>query len=130
VGFLFIDPLDQKQKRKLKTTNMSATYAEVEFDEGDEFNLPLRFEREAVAEKFAVLKESLLGDFLDDSESIALHNRLKHAANEAAGIAWTTEFPLLVFPALFDELAKREQLRASRQQRIIARTETLLAAIV
>jgi hypothetical protein len=109
---------------------MSATYAEVEFDAGDEFDLPVRFEREAVARKFAELKENLLGDLLEDSETISLHARLKHAANEAAGLAWMTEFPLLLFPSLFEELAKRERARASRQQRIIARTEELLEAIV
>ena len=109
---------------------MSATFAEVEFDEGEEFNLPLRFEREAVARKFADLKDNLLGETIDDAENLALHSRLKHAANEAAGIAWTTEFPLLVFPGLFEEFARRERVRANRQERIIARTEDLLEAIV
>lgn len=109
---------------------MKATYAEVDFDEGEEFSLPLRFEREALARKFADLKENLLGETLDESENLALHARLKHAANEAAGVAWTTGFPLLVFPALFDEFTRRERARASQQQRIIARTEDLLEAIV
>jgi hypothetical protein len=105
---------------------MSATYAEVNFDEDEEFSLPVRFAREAVAERFAELKDNLLGETIDQAETFSLQARLKHAANEAAGLAWTTDYPLLVFPALFDELAKRERVRNSRQQRIIAQTERLL----
>lgn len=109
---------------------MSARYAEVVFDPEDEFNLAVRFEREALAEKFADLKDELLGGYIEDLDNLPLQARLKHVANEAAGLAWTTEFPLLVFPALFDELAKRERVRAGRQERIIAKTEDLLEAIV
>ena len=41
------------------------------------------------------------------SRTVGLPGRLKQAANEAAGLAWTTEFPLLVFPGLFAEFARR-----------------------
>jgi hypothetical protein len=109
---------------------MSATYTEVEFDEGEEFNLPLRFEREAVARRFAELQDDLLSDYVEATGATNMSARLKHAANEAAGLAWTTEFPLLVFPGLFDEMARRERVRNLRQQRIIARTENLLEAVV
>jgi hypothetical protein len=109
---------------------MSARYTEVEFDPDNEFELAVRFEREALAEKFAELKDNLLENVLDGTEAITLHSRYKHAANEAAGLAWTTEFPLLIFPSLFDEFARRERARNTRQQRIIARTEELLEAVV
>lgn len=125
VGFLLCDKKTQPKKDK----KMSARYADVAFDPEDEFNLPLRFEREALAEKFAELKDELLDFYIADSESLPLQARLKHAANEAAGLAWTTEFPLLVFPALFDEFARRERARAGRQERIIAKTEDLLESI-
>ena len=108
---------------------MSARYEGTAFDAEEEFDLPVRFEREAIAEKFADLKDNLLEEYVDDSENLSYHARLKHAANEAAGLAWTTEYPLLFFPALFDEMARRERVRAGRQERIIAKTEDLLESI-
>lgn len=106
---------------------MSARLTRFDFDEGDEFELPPRFERQELETRFAGLKEDLLEELLDETETLELHPRFKQAANEAAGIAWTTEFPLLVFPALFDELARRERSRQNRQQQIRARSEHLIA---
>jgi hypothetical protein len=85
-----------------------------------------RFDREQVEARFNGLKDNLLEDALIETETLALHPRLKHAANEAAGLAWTTEFPLLVFPELFDEFAKRERVRHTRQQKIRARTQSIM----
>lgn len=85
-----------------------------------------RFEREEVEARFNGLKDNLLEDALIETETLALHPRLKHAANEAAGLAWTTEFPLLVFPELFDEFAKRERVRHTRQQKISARSHRIM----
>ncbi|MGZ8898724.1 MAG: hypothetical protein ACXW3Z_01395 [Limisphaerales bacterium] len=106
---------------------MSARLTRFDFDEGDEFELPPRFERQELETRFNGLKEELLGELLEETETLDLHPRLKQAANEAAGIAWMTEFPLLVFPALFDELAKRERTRQNRQRQILAKTEHLIA---
>jgi hypothetical protein len=102
----------------------------VEFDPGDEFELVFQFERETIARKFAELKDGILAEAIEVNESLPLENRLKLAANEAAGLAWTTAYPLLVFPGLFEEYARRERVQACRQQRIIARTENLIEAIV
>jgi hypothetical protein len=106
---------------------MSAKLTRFDFDEGDEFELPPRFERQELETHFNGLKEELLGELLEETDTLDLHPRFKQAANEAAGIAWTTEFPLLVFPALFDELAKRERTRQNRQRQILAKTEHLIA---
>ena len=106
---------------------MSARLTRFDFDEGNQFELPPRFEKEELESRFAGLKDDLLGEALADTETIELQPRLKLAANEAAGLAWMTEFPLLVFPALFEELAKRERTRQSRQRQIRAKTEALIA---
>lgn len=106
---------------------MSARLTRFDFDEGDQFELPARFERQELETRFADLKEELLFELLDDTETLELHTTFKQAANEAAGIAWTTEFPLLVFPTLFEEFAKRERSRQNRQQQIRAKTEHLVA---
>ena len=106
---------------------MSARLTRFDFDEGDQFELPPRFERRELETRFTSLKEDLLAGLLDETETIDLHSRFKQAANEAAGLAWTTEFPLLVFPTLFEEFARRERTRQSRQRQILAKTEHLLA---
>lgn len=105
---------------------MSARLTRFDFDEGNDFELLPRFERQELESRFAGLKDELLEELLSQTETIELHKRFDQAANEAAGIAWTTEFPLLVFPGLLDELAKRERERASRQRAIRAKTEHLI----
>lgn len=105
---------------------MSARFNNLDFDEGNPFELEPKFERKEVETRFAGLKDDLLDSLLDETQTIDLHPRLKHAANEAAGIAWTTEFPLLVFPTLLDEFARREKVRHGTQQKIRARTEHLM----
>jgi hypothetical protein len=47
-----------------------------------------------------------------------LNAPVRRAANEAAAIAWNTLFPLLVFPALFEEKAEAALHQARRQARI------------
>ena len=104
---------------------MSARFS-LDFDEGDPFDLEPRFERQEVEARFNGLKNELLEDALGETQTLDLQPRLKLAANEAAGLAWTTEFPLLVFPQLFDEFTQRERARHSRQEKIRAQTEHLM----
>jgi hypothetical protein len=105
---------------------MSARFNNVDFDEGGRFEVEPRFEREEVEARFNGLKGNLLEEALGGTQTLELQPRLKHAANEAAGLAWTTEFPLLVFPNLFDEFAQRERVRLGRQQKISARSQHLM----
>jgi hypothetical protein len=105
---------------------MSARF-KLDFDEGSRFDLEPRFERQDVEARFNGLKDNLLEGALSETQTLELQPRLKHAANEAAGLAWTTEFPLLVFPELFDEFAQRERARLNRQQKIRARTQHLMS---
>jgi hypothetical protein len=109
---------------------MSARLATVKFDNVPDFDVAPRFERQAVEERFAELKDILLDELLDQTEVAGLKTRIELAANEAAGLAFTTEFPLLVFPALLEELTRRERTRSVRQQKIIAETEALLECAV
>jgi hypothetical protein len=104
---------------------MSARLTRFDFDQGDAFELPPRFERRELESRFADLKEELLNELLEETETLDLHPRFKQAANEAAGLAWMTEFPLLVYPALFEEIAKRERARQQRQRQILAKTDHL-----
>ena len=74
------------------------------------------------------LKGRLLQDELVRAGETELTVRLRRAANEAAALAWATQFPLLVFPTLFDEKAKTAQEEQKLQTRIRSRSSTLLAA--
>jgi hypothetical protein len=86
--------------------------------------------RRTVEAKFTRLKEALLDDLNKQTETIAVREGLQLAANEAAGLAWTTGFPLLVFPGLFAEIAAKVRQRTNRQSKIKARSEMLLAQTV
>lgn len=105
--------------RKLKTF----------FDPDTEFEATL-LEGAPLKEAFAELQEALMAETLELTGTLALHAPLKQAANEAAALAWTTGFPLLVFPALFQEKAERVRFREKKALRIKAQTADLLMEAV
>ena len=75
-----------------------------------------------------LLKNRLLQDRLARNARPELNVRLRRAANEAAALAWVTQYPLLVFPGLFDEKAGKARLEQERQADIRDRSLNLLAA--
>lgn len=106
---------------------MSARLTKVEFAEDGGFAVePGYGGRSKLKERFAALQETLVLGELEATQTVGLHRRIKRAANEAAGLAWTTEFPLLLFPALFAEFARRERVRENRQQKILAQSQDLM----
>jgi hypothetical protein len=72
------------------------------------------------------LKNRLLRLALAATEDTAMIVALRRAANEAAALAWLEPHPLLVFPVLFLEKAANDHARIERQQRIRARSASLL----
>ena len=52
------------------------------------------------------LKQRLLRVALREAPDAIICKRLCGAANQAADLAWSTAQPLLVFPCLFEELAR------------------------
>ena len=86
---------------------------------------PFRARQEAELER---LKAQLLAERLEGREETRLLSHLRRAANDAAALAWVTRYPLLVFPALFEEKADAALLRAERQEQIRQRSRELLAA--
>jgi hypothetical protein len=86
---------------------------------------PFRARQEAELER---LKAQLLAERLEGRGEPQLDSHLRQAANEAAALAWVTRYPLLVFPALFEEKAETALLRAERQEQIRQRSRELLAA--
>ena len=86
---------------------------------------PFRARQEAELER---LKTQLLSERLGTRRDPQLGCQLRQAANEAAALAWVTRYPLLVFPALFEEKAGAALLRAERQEQVRQRSRELLAA--
>jgi len=70
----------------------------------------------------------LLRQRLAEVEVPALGGELRRAANEAAGLAWATNFPLLFFPVLFEEKVQQALRRVMRQAAILTETRQLIAA--
>ena len=73
------------------------------------------------------LKARLLAEGLKEHWEAPSEGPLRQAADEAAALAWATQYPLLVFPVLFEERAQAALLRADRQEHIRERTRELLA---
>ncbi|MGV3774130.1 MAG: hypothetical protein ACO1QB_14615 [Verrucomicrobiales bacterium] len=86
--------------------------------------------RETLQSRFADLKAELLETALAETETLSLRSRFKQVANEAAGLAWTTPVPLLVFPTLFQELAGKLRVRETRQSKIASRSQMIMEAAV
>jgi len=85
---------------------------------------PFRAFQETAFEK---LRDELLSERLEQTASPPLNSHIRRAANEAAALAWITPYPLLVFPALFEEKAEIELTRAEKQLQVHALTRELLA---
>ena len=73
------------------------------------------------------LRRRLLLGYLRNSPRPAFSPYVRRAANEAAAIAWTTAYPLLLFPVLFEEKAAASLLQAERQESVRRRSLQLFA---
>jgi len=86
---------------------------------------PFRVTEETELER---LKNHLLRERLDETLETEAYVGLRRAANEAAALARSTSFPLLVFPGLFDELAREAGGQSVRPIRVHELHRDLLAA--
>src|SRR5262245_34673988 len=74
------------------------------------------------AHGFAQLKHKLLHERLAQETDPELRSWLERAAEESAAVAWTTPFPLLVWPELLEEASRTARSRVERQRAIRERT--------
>lgn len=84
--------------------------------------------RALMESEFERLNNRLLRERLAEAKTATLAGELRRAANEAAGLAWATAYPLLFFPALFEEKVRQTFRRVTKQQAILAQTRELIAA--
>ena len=78
--------------------------------------------------EFERLKNRLLTEKLLATAQPELNAPIRRAANDAAALAWVTFYPLLVFPALFEEKIRTAVRQAERQAHIYANSPELIAA--
>ena len=74
------------------------------------------------------LKRRLLKSVLARARETRLADEYSWAATEAAALAWCSGFPLLTFPALFEEKIQAAWLRWQRQERVRCGKPVSLAA--
>lgn len=74
------------------------------------------------------LKARLLRQTLNQVASSGTDGFILQAAKEAAALAWSTRFPLLVFPTLFDEKVHAAEAQMRRQISVRRRSPELVPA--
>src|SRR5687767_2998193 len=99
------------------------------FEPGNRFEVtpapaaPFRGTQETELER---LKAKLLGGLLGSADAGLLPAAYRRAANDAAAVAWTTSFPLLVFPELLEEKVREARQRQQHQQAVLARSRRIM----
>lgn len=78
------------------------------------------------ASTFEQLRRRLMQNRLRSVEDFHRATQVKWASDEASSLSWTTGFPLLFYPLLFEEKSSAALDRARRQDEIHARSRELL----
>lgn len=87
---------------------------------------PFRATEETELER---LKNRLLVRVLNELDNPGANAYVRRAANEAAALAWVTPYPLLTFPALFEEKAADALLYTERQTSVRERSPELVIVV-
>ena len=69
------------------------------------------------------LKNRLTDRLMQAAPKPELYVLYRRAANDAAALAWATAFPLLLFPALFEERAAVARRQLERQESVWRRSQ-------
>ena len=77
--------------------------------------------RGALETDLELLKSRLLRDLLAGASDAMMHASLRRATSDAAALAWTTSFPLLVLPELVREKADSARRYVRRQAALLKR---------
>lgn len=75
--------------------------------------------------RFVELQNRLVEETLHETPNPFLREGLHQAANEAAALSWTTPYPLLVMPVLFNEKVHAVRLRLGKQHRVAMKSQSL-----
>jgi hypothetical protein len=133
-GFLFGKNKSGSRRAKRKKEKMKTNYRRVPTRFGPETRFevkpvppaPFRAIQETELER---LKNQLLVRLLNELDEPGVNVYVRRAANEAAALAWVTQYPLLTFPALFEEKVENALLYAERQTSVRERSAELVLAV-
>jgi hypothetical protein len=106
---------EERRKNNMNNKLIPTFGAETRFDVAPTPPAPFR---ELQNTEFDRLKTRLLSELLEQRPDPSLNTPLRQAVNEAAGVAWMTQFPLLVFPTLATELACKAARREQKQRQV------------
>jgi hypothetical protein len=127
---LWLDQRILKEYMKNRNKNMrfeTRFGTETRFEVGPFAAVPFRG---TVENDLELLKARLLRQLLAPVAEPGLNTVLRRAANEAASLAWSTPFPLLVFPTLLEEKAVIAERQWNRQGEIRQRSHEMMAEAV
>src|ERR1700722_11357028 len=85
---------------------------------------PFRAEQTSDLER---LKNRLLRRLLENTTNPDENILLRRAANDAAALAWVTQYPLLLFPTLLEEKARAALVQFKRQAQMLWLSLNLLS---
>ena len=118
---------------KMNAINANRTgHLTAQFEPDIKFELPLHpgtVSPESVRIRFQALQNRLLEETLGQTPNPILRENLHGVANEAAALAWTTQFPLLLMPVLFQEKARSVRLQLKKQHHVSMRSQQLVDAV-
>jgi hypothetical protein len=106
--------------------NRLLTKLNTRFEEPTRFEAPVPF-RGIELNELERLSERLLREALDGAAGLDEPVLIRRAANDAAALAASTAFPLLMFPGLFEEKWVAARAYASRQEDVRERSRSLMA---
>ena len=111
-----------------KTVKRLPTWFEPEtrFDVAPVAAVPFRGPGEIALEQ---LKNRLLRAALQETADVEFSVPLRRVANEAAGVAWLTPFPLLFLPAIFEEKVAQAKRQFARAQTVRVRSRRILTDV-
>jgi hypothetical protein len=101
------------------------------FEPETRFEVPARAAlpfRAVLENEFERLREGLLQEALRQNLGVSATVALRWAAKDAAALAGSTAYPLLVLPELFAEKARAALARTTRQELIRQRSRVLMEA--
>jgi hypothetical protein len=114
---------DRKKNMNAKYRTLTANFAPEAKFEVRPAPATFRATQETELER---LKNRLLRETLNELTNADANGFVRRAANEAAALAWDTQFPLLAFPTLFEEKARAAVVQIRRQASVRRRSLELL----
>jgi hypothetical protein len=132
VGFAFFGAARCGSITQQKTMKATSQTLKTKFAPETRFNVtpmpavPFRGIWETELEQ---LKRRLLLEHLRAARDPGLYAPIRRAAHEAAGLAWTMPYPLLLLPVLMEEHVAEAKRHYRRQVRVWRESRELLRAV-